>query len=263
MSDDTYTDEDEFLDDTEAGSGGFSSMFVDLNDDIVRQHLRGMFQSWYLDYASYTILDRAIPHIDDGLKPVQRRILHSMKTLDDGRFNKVANIVGNTMQYHPHGDSSIYGALVQLGQKELLIETQGNWGNTLTGAPAAAGRYIEARLSQFALEVLYNPKVTNWTMSYDGRKKEPVTLPAKYPLLLFHGVGGIAAGLSSLILPHNFTEILDAAIAYLRDEEFTLYPDFATGGFIDVSRYNDGARGGKVRIRAKIEKLDNKTLAIT
>ena len=263
MSDDTYTDEDEFFDDTEAGSGGFSSMFVDLNDDIVRQHLRGMFQSWYLDYASYTILDRAIPHIDDGLKPVQRRILHSMKTLDDGRFNKVANIVGNTMQYHPHGDSSIYGALVQLGQKELLIETQGNWGNTLTGAPAAAGRYIEARLSQFALEVLYNPKVTNWTMSYDGRKKEPVTLPAKYPLLLFHGVGGIAAGLSSLILPHNFTEILDAAIAYLRDEEFTLYPDFATGGFIDVSRYNDGARGGKVRIRAKIEKLDNKTLAIT
>lgn len=263
MSDDTYTDEDEFLDDTEAGSGGFSSMFVDLNDDIVRQHLRGMFQSWYLDYASYTILDRAIPHIDDGLKPVQRRILHSMKTLDDGRFNKVANIVGNTMQYHPHGDSSIYGALVQLGQKELLIETQGNWGNTLTGAPAAAGRYIEARLSQFALEVLYNPKVTNWAMSYDGRKKEPVTLPAKYPLLLFHGVGGIAAGLSSLILPHNFTEILDAAVAYLRNEEFTLYPDFATGGFIDVSRYNDGARGGKVRIRAKIEKLDNKTLAIT
>ena len=263
MSDDTYTDEDEFLDDTEAGSGGFSSMFVDLNDDIVRQHLRGMFQSWYLDYASYTILDRAIPHIDDGLKPVQRRILHSMKTLDDGRFNKVANIVGNTMQYHPHGDSSIYGALVQLGQKELLIETQGNWGNTLTGAPAAAGRYIEARLSQFALEVLYNPKVTNWTMSYDGRKKEPVTLPAKYPLLLFHGVGGIAAGLSSLILPHNFTEILDAAVAYLRGEDFTLYPDFATGGFIDVSRYNDGARGGKVRIRAKIEKLDNKTLAIT
>ena len=263
MSDDTYTDEDEFLDDTEAGSGGFSSMFVDLNDDIVRQHLRGMFQSWYLDYASYTILDRAIPHIDDGLKPVQRRILHSMKTLDGGRFNKVANIVGNTMQYHPHGDSSIYGALVQLGQKELLIETQGNWGNTLTGAPAAAGRYIEARLSQFALEVLYNPKVTNWTMSYDGRKKEPVTLPAKYPLLLFHGVGGIAAGLSSLILPHNFTEILDAAVAYLRNEEFTLYPDFATGGFIDVSRYNDGARGGKVRIRAKIEKLDNKTLAIT
>ncbi|MDE6100219.1 MAG: DNA gyrase/topoisomerase IV subunit A, partial [Paramuribaculum sp.] len=212
---------------------------------------------------SYTILDRAIPHIDDGLKPVQRRILHSMKTLDDGRFNKVANIVGNTMQYHPHGDASIYGALVQLGQKELLVETQGNWGNILTGAPAAAGRYIEARLSQFALDVLYNPKVTNWTLSYDGRKKEPVTLPAKFPLLLAQGVSGIAAGLSSLILPHNFCEILDAAISYLRGGDFTLYPDFATGGFIDVNRYNDGARGGKVRIRAKIEKIDNKTLAIT
>lgn len=263
MSEENYTDDEELIDDSEAGSGGFSSMFVDLNDDMVRQHLRGMFQSWYLDYASYTILDRAIPHVDDGLKPVQRRILHSMKTLDDGRFNKVANIVGNTMQYHPHGDASIYGALVQLGQKELLVETQGNWGNTLTGAPAAAGRYIEARLSQFALDVLYNPKVTNWTMSYDGRKKEPVTLPAKFPLLLYHGVGGIAAGLSSLILPHNFNEILDAATAYLRGENFTLFPDFPTGGFIDISRYNDGARGGKVRVRAKIEKLDNKTLAIT
>lgn len=266
MTEDNFTEEDdfeEFSDSAEAGEGGFSSMFVDLSDDVVRQQLRGMFQSWYLDYASYTILDRAIPHIDDGLKPVQRRILHSMKTLDDGRFNKVANIVGNTMQYHPHGDASIYGALVQLGQKELLIETQGNWGNTLTGAPAAAGRYIEARLSQFALDVLYNPKVTNWTLSYDGRKKEPVTLPAKFPLLLFHGVGGIAAGLSSLILPHNFNEILDAAVAYLKGEPFTLYPDFSTGGFIDVNRYNDGARGGKVRVRAKIEKLDNKTLAIT
>ena len=265
MSEDTFTEEefDELNDVEEASEGGFSSMFVDLSDDIVRQQLRGMFQSWYLDYASYTILDRAIPHIDDGLKPVQRRILHSMKTLDDGRFNKVANIVGNTMQYHPHGDASIYGALVQLGQKELLVETQGNWGNILTGAPAAAGRYIEARLSQFALDVLYNPKVTNWTLSYDGRKKEPVTLPAKFPLLLTQGVSGIAAGLSSLILPHNFNEILDAAIAYLRGGDFTLYPDFATGGFIDVSRYNDGARGGKVRIRAKIEKIDNKTLAIT
>lgn len=264
MSEDNYTDETEEFDDTsEAGEGGFSSMFVDLTDDVVRQHLRGMFQSWYLDYASYTILDRAIPHIDDGLKPVQRRILHSMKTLDDGRFNKVANIVGNTMQYHPHGDASIYGALVQLGQKELLVETQGNWGNILTGAPAAAGRYIEARLSQFALDVLYNPKVTQWTLSYDGRKKEPVTLPAKFPLLLAQGVGGIAAGLSSLILPHNFNEILDAAVAYLKGEDFTLYPDFATGGFIDVSRYNDGARGGKVRVRAKIEKPDSKTLAIT
>ena len=264
MSEDNYTEDfEELNEDTEAGEGGFSSMFVDLTDDVVRQHLRGMFQSWYLDYASYTILDRAIPHIDDGLKPVQRRILHSMKTLDDGRFNKVANIVGNTMQYHPHGDASIYGALVQLGQKELLVETQGNWCNILTGAPAAAGRYIEARLSQFALDVLYNPKVTRWTLSYDGRKKEPVTLPAKFPLLLAQGVGGIAAGLSSLILPHNFNEILDAAIAYLRGENFTLYPDFVTGGFIDVNRYNDGARGGKVRVRAKIEKIDNKTLAIT
>lgn len=261
MSDELYTDDIE--DSAEATEGGFSSMFVDLTDDVVRQHLRGMFQSWYLDYASYTILDRAIPHINDGLKPVQRRILHSMKTLDDGRFNKVANIVGNTMQYHPHGDSSIYGALVQLGQKDLLVETQGNWGNILTGASAAAGRYIEARLSQFALDVLYNPKVTEWTLSYDGRKKEPVTLPAKFPLLLSQGVSGIAAGLSSLILPHNFNDLLDAAIAYLKGEEFTLYPDFPTGGFIDVNRYNDGARGGKVRIRAKIEKIDNKTLAIT
>jgi len=261
MSDEIYNDDIE--DSGEATEGGFSSMLVDLSDDVVRQQLRGMFQSWYLDYASYTILDRAIPHINDGLKPVQRRILHSMKTLDDGRFNKVANIVGNTMQYHPHGDASIYGALVQLGQKDLLVETQGNWGNILTGASAAAGRYIEARLSQFALDVLYNPKVTEWTLSYDGRKKEPVTLPAKFPILLSQGVGGIAAGLSSLILPHNFNEILDAATAYLKGEEFTLYPDFPTGGFIDVSRYNDGARGGKVRIRAKIEKIDNKTLAIT
>ena len=261
MSDDTYSEDLE--DSGEATEGGFSSMFVDISNDVVRQQLRGMFQSWYLDYASYTILDRAIPHIDDGLKPVQRRILHSMKTLDDGRFNKVANIVGNTMQYHPHGDSSIYGALVQLGQKDLLVETQGNWGNILTGASAAAGRYIEARLSQFALDVLYNPKVTEWTLSYDGRKKEPVTLPAKFPLLLSQGVGGIAAGLSSLILPHNFNEILDAAVAYLKGEDFVIYPDFVTGGFIDVNRYNDGARGGKVRIRAKIEKIDNKTLAIT
>ena len=261
MSDELYTDDIE--DSAEATEGGFSSMFVDLTDDVVRQHLRGMFQSWYLDYASYTILDRAIPHINDGLKPVQRRILHSMKTLDDGRFNKVANIVGNTMQYHPHGDSSIYGALVQLGQKDLLVETQGNWGNILTGASAAAGRYIEARLSQFALDILYNPKVTEWTLSYDGRKKEPVTLPAKFPLLLSQGVSGIAAGLSSLILPHNFNDLLNAAVAHLKGEDFTLFPDFPTGGFIDVNRYNDGARGGKVRIRAKIEKIDNKTLAIT
>ncbi len=234
-----------------------------VDSDTVRHQLRGMYRNWFLDYASYVILERAVPHIDDGLKPVQRRILHSMKMLDDGRFNKVANIVGNTMQYHPHGDASINDALVQLGQKELLVETQGNWGNILTGASAAAGRYIEARLSAFALETLYNPKVTEWTLSYDGRKKEPVTLPAKFPLLLVQGVEGIAVGLSSKILPHNFNEILDAAVACLRGEEFALYPDFATGGFIDVSRYNDGQRGGLVKIRAKIEKLDNKTLAIT
>ncbi len=247
----------------EATEGGFDAVTVDLTDESARRQLRGMYQSWYLDYASYTILDRAIPHIDDGLKPVQRRILHSMKTLDDGRFNKVANIVGNTMQYHPHGDASIYGALVALGQKELLIETQGNWGNILTGASAAAGRYIEARLSKFALDVMFDPKVTQWTMSYDGRKREPVTLPAKFPLLLSQGVGGIAAGLSSLILPHNFNEILDAAIACLKGEPFNLYPDFMTGGMIDVSRYNDGARGSRVRVRAKIDKLDQRTLAIT
>lgn len=231
--------------------------------DVVRHQLKGMYQSWFLEYASYVILERAVPGIDDGLKPVQRRILHSMHTLDDGRFNKVANIVGNTMQYHPHGDASIYEALVQLGQKDLLVETQGNWGNVLTGASAAAGRYIEARLSQFALDVLYSPKVTEWTPSYDGRNKEPVALPAKFPLLLAQGVEGIAVGLSSKILPHNFNEIIDAAVAFLRGEKFTLYPDFVTGGFIDVSRYNDGQRGGAVRIRAKIEKVDSKTLAIT
>ncbi len=230
--------------------------------DVVKHQLRGMYRSWFLDYASYVILERAVPHIEDGLKPVQRRILHSMKTLDDGRFNKVANIVGNTMQYHPHGDASINDALVQLGQKDLLVETQGNWGNILTGA-SAAGRYIEARLSPFALETLFNPKITEWTLSYDGRKKEPVVLPSKFPLLLFQGVEGIAVGLSSKILPHNFNEIIDAAIAHLKGEEFTLYPDFVTGGFIDVSRYNDGERGGVVKVRAKIEKIDNKTLAIT
>lgn len=196
---------------------------LDTTDDVVRHQLRGMYQSWFLDYASYVILERAVPHITDGLKPVQRRILHSMRTLDDGRFNKVANVVGDTMKYHPHGDASIKDALVQLGQKDLLVETQGNWGNILTGASAAAGRYIEARLSHFALEVLYSPKVTDWTVSYDGRNPEPVTLPAKFPLLLVQGVEGIAVGLSSKILPHNFNEIIDAAIAYLNGEEFTLY----------------------------------------
>ena len=231
--------------------------------DVVRHQLKGMYQSWFLEYASYVILERAVPHIDDGLKPVQRRILHSMETLDDGRMNKVANIVGNTMQYHPHGDASIGDALVQLGQKDLLVETQGNWGNILTGAPAAAPRYIEARLSPFALETLFSEKVTDWTVSYDGRKREPVTLPAKFPLLLAQGAEGIAVGLASKILPHNFNEILDGAIAYLSGEQFELYPDFPTGGAIDVSRYSDGRRGGAVRIRAKIEKIDNRTLAIT
>lgn len=226
-------------------------------------HLRGMFRNWFLDYASYVILDRAVPDLDDGLKPVQRRILHSMHVLDDGRFNKVANIVGNTMQYHPHGDGSINKALVALGQKDLLIETQGNWGNILTGASAAAARYIEARLSPFALETLFSPKVTQWTMSYDGRKKEPVVLPSKFPILLYQGVEGIAVGLSSKILPHNFNEIIDAAVSYLRGEEFQLLPDFPTGGLLDVARYNDGQRGGMVKIRARIEKIDNKTLSIT
>ncbi|MCH5222611.1 MAG: DNA gyrase/topoisomerase IV subunit A [Muribaculaceae bacterium] len=225
--------------------------------------LSGMFRNWYLEYASYVILERAVPHIEDGLKPVQRRILHSMQTLDDGRFNKVANIVGNTMQYHPHGDASIGDALVQLGQKDLLIDTQGNWGNILTGDSAAAPRYIEARLSEFALETVFNPKITEWTLSYDGRKREPVTLPVKFPLLLSQGVEGIAVGLSSKILPHNFNEIADAAIAYLKNEPFQLLPDFQTGGMIDASRYNDGARGGNIKVRAKIEKIDNKTLAIT
>ena len=225
--------------------------------------LTGMFRDWYLEYASYVILERAVPHIEDGLKPVQRRILHSMQTLDDGRFNKVANIVGNTMQYHPHGDASIGDALVQLGQKDLLIDTQGNWGNILTGDSAAAPRYIEARLSEFALETVFNPKNTEWTLSYDGRKKEPVTLPVKFPLLLSQGVEGIAVGLSSKILPHKFNEIADAAVAYLQGDEFSLLPDFQTGGLMDASRYNDGARGGNIKVRAKIEKIDNKTLAIT
>lgn len=225
-------------------------------------HLSGMYQNWFLDYASYVILERAVPHIEDGLKPVQRRILHSMKRMDDGRYNKVANIVGHTMQFHPHGDASIGDALVQLGQKDLLVDTQGNWGNILTGDRAAAPRYIEARLSKFALDVVFNPKTTEWQQSYDGRNKEPITLPVKFPLLLAQGAEGIAVGLSSKILPHNLNEICDAAIAYLRGEEFQLYPDFPTGGSIDVSKYNDGQRGGVLKVRAKIEKLDNKTLVI-
>jgi topoisomerase-4 subunit A len=225
--------------------------------------LSGMYEDWFLDYASYVILERAVPHITDGLKPVQRRILHSMRRMDDGRFNKVANIIGHTMQFHPHGDASIGDALVQLGQKNLLVETQGNWGNMLTGDGSAAPRYIEARLSKFALDVVFNPKTTEWKQSYDGRNKEPLTLPVKFPLLLAQGVEGIAVGLASKILPHNFIEIIDASVLYLQGKDFELFPDFPTGGMIDVSRYNDGIRGGNVKVRARIEKLDKKTLVIT
>ena len=233
-------------------------------EDKIKYHLTGMYQDWFLDYASYVILERAVPAIEDGLKPVQRRILHAMKCVDDGKMNKVANIVGQTMQYHPHGDASIGDALVQLGQKDLLIDCQGNWGNILTGDGAAAPRYIEARLSKFALETVFNPKTTEWMLSYDGRKKEPIHLPIKFPLLLAQGVEGIAVGLNSKILPHNFNDLCDASLAYLRGEDFQLYPDFPTGGEIDVSRYNDGERGGMVRIRSKITKTDdNKTLIIS
>ena len=231
-------------------------------DAAAVHHLSGMYQNWFLDYASYVILERAVPHLGDGLKPVQRRILHSMKRMDDGRYNKVANIVGHTMQFHPHGDASIGDALVQLGQKDLLIDTQGNWGNILTGSSAAAPRYIEARLSKFALDTVFNPKTTEWKMSYDGRNKEPITLPVKFPLLLAQGAEGIAVGLSSKILPHNFCEICDAAISYLHEQPFQLYPDFPTSGSIDVSKYNDGQRGGVIKVRAKIEKIDQKTLVI-
>ena len=225
--------------------------------------LGGMYQNWFLDYASYVILERAVPEMADGLKPVQRRILHAMRELDDGRYNKVANIIGHTMKYHPHGDQSIGDALVQLGQKDLLIDCQGNWGNTHTGDSAAAPRYIEARLSKFALEVVFNPKTTEWKLSYDGRNREPVSLPVKFPLLLAQGVDGIAVGLASKILPHNFIELLDASTAILRNEDFELFPDFQTGGLADCSRYNQGLRGGKVRIRARIVQTDKKTLTIT
>jgi topoisomerase-4 subunit A len=225
--------------------------------------LSGMYQDWFLDYASYVILERAVPHLHDGLKPVQRRILHSMKRMDDGRYNKVANIIGHTMQFHPHGDASIGDALVQLGQKELLVDMQGNWGNLLTGDGAAAPRYIESRLSKFALEVVFNPKTTEWKLSYDGRNKEPVTLPVKFPLLLAQGGEGIAVGLASKILPHNFNELIDASIDYLQGNDFVIYPDFPTGGLVDVSKYNDGQRGGAIKVRAKIEKVDKKELVIT
>ena len=253
-------DEEEMVDDESLG-GKYDAL---LKVEEGKTHrITGMFRDWFLDYASYVILERAVPHIEDGLKPVQRRILHAMFRMDDGRFNKVANIIGFTMQFHPHGDASIGDALVQLGQKELLIETQGNFGNIHTGDPAAAPRYIEARLSKFALEVAFNPKTTEWISSYDGRNKEPVTLPMKFPLLLAQGVEGIAVGLASKVLPHNFNEIIDAAISYLKNEPFTLFPDFPTGGMADCANYNDGKRGGKVKVRARINKVDNKTLVIT
>ena len=262
---DTADMEEDELPAAESGTGRrMSEKFARLTEaGSNRYRLTGMYKDWFLDYASYVILERAVPHVEDGLKPVHRRILHAMRRIDDGRYNKVANIIGQTMQYHPHGDASIGDALVQLGQKELLIDTQGNWGNILTGDSAAAPRYIEARLSKFAMEVVFNPKTTEWMLSYDGRNQEPVTLPVKFPLLLAQGVEGIAVGLASKILPHNFNELLDASIACLRGEPFTLSPDFQTGGLIDVSRYNDGLRGGSVKIRARIVKLDKRTLAIT
>ena len=235
----------------------------DDNTDNTITKVSGMFQDWFLDYASYVILERAVPAIDDGFKPVQRRIMQSMKDLDDGRYNKVANIVGHTMQYHPHGDASIADAMVQLGQKELLIDMQGNWGNILTGDRAAASRYIEARLSKFALEVVFNPKTTEWQLSYDGRRKEPIDLPVKFPLLLAQGGEGIAVGLSTKILPHNFNELIDASIKILKGRSFTIYPDFLTGGIADISNYNDGKKGGKVRVRAKVSQQDKNTLVIT
>ena len=241
------------------------------NDDLESENqsddslipISGMYKDWFIDYASYVILERAVPSVEDGLKPVQRRILHSMKDLDDGRFNKVANIVGHTMQYHPHGDASISDAIVQIGQKDLLIETQGNWGNILTGDSAAASRYIEARLSQFALEVVYSSKITEWQLSYDGRRKEPVNLPLKFPLLLAQGAEGIAVGLSTKVLPHNFIELIDSSIKYLRGKRFDIFPDFPTGGVVDVTQYNDGKRGGRIKVRAKIDQFNKNTLVIS
>lgn len=247
-------------------------MAEDQNDELLNEDngnqetitkVTGMYKDWFLDYASYVILERAVPAIEDGFKPVQRRIMHSMKDLDDGRYNKVANIVGHTMQYHPHGDASIADAMVQIGQKDLLIDTQGNWGNILTGDRAAASRYIEARLSKFALDVVYNPKITEWQASYDGRRKEPINLPVMFPLLLAQGGEGIAVGLSTKILPHNFIELIDASVKHLKGKRFTIYPDFPTAGIADISNYNDGMRGGKVRVRAKISQVDKNTLAIT
>ena len=261
-SDEEYSSEDAAQDAVVEGeaSGKFAKLIAEGDN---RYRITGMYKNWFLDYASYVILDRAVPHILDGLKPVQRRILHTMKLMDDGRFNKVANIAGQTLQFHPHGDASVMDALVQMGQKNLLIDCQGNWGNTVTGDEAAAGRYIEARLSNFANDVVFNPKTTEWMKSYDGRNREPVTLPVKFPLLLQQGTDGIAVGLNCKVLPHNFNELIDAAVAYLQGKDFQLYPDFPSGGVVDVSRYNDGKRGGAVKVRAKITKVDKKTIEIT
>src|ERR1041384_1273782 len=230
--------------------------------DLPSVFISDMYQSWFLDYASYVILERAVPSVEDGLKPVQRRILHAMKEMDDGRYNKIANVIGQTMQYHPHGDASIGDAIINIGQKDLLIDPQGNWGDVRTGDSAAAPRYIEGRLSKFALDVAFNGKTTEWQLSYDGRKNEPITLPMKFPLLLAQGAEGIAVGLSTKILPHNFCELIGASVKHLKNRKFELYPDFPAGGMIDVAAYNDGARGGKVRVRAHIEEVDKKTLAI-
>src|SRR6476659_4981214 len=255
MADDKDNNNDNNIQDQgAAGNGG------DIIHDVLP--VSGMYENWFLEYASYVILERAVPAIEDGLKPVQRRILHSMKEMDDGRFNKVANVIGQTMQYHPHGDASIGDAIVNLGQKDLLIETQGNWGDVRTGDDAAAARYIDARLSKFALEVAFNAKTTNWQLSYDGRKNEPVTLPMKFPLLLAQGAEGIAVGLSTKILPHNFCELIEASIGLLKKKKPNLFPDFFMGGMMDVTNYNGGEKGGKVRVRARIEELDKKTLLI-
>ncbi|WP_428225125.1 DNA gyrase/topoisomerase IV subunit A [Flavobacterium sp.] len=262
----TPQDENQAEENTSEESHFEGEHFYDQNEEnpeATITKVTGMYKDWFLDYASYVILERAVPAIEDGFKPVQRRIMHSMKELDDGRYNKVANVVGHTMQYHPHGDASIGDAMVQIGQKDLLIDTQGNWGNILTGDGAAASRYIEARLSKFALEVLYSPKITEWGLSYDGRRAEPINLPVKFPLLLAQGGEGIAVGLSTKILPHNFNELIDASIKILKGKAFTLYPDFPTAGIADVSNYNDGLRGGRVRVRAKVSQLDKQTLVIT
>src|SRR5690554_7827334 len=253
----------EELDNNELNTG---PDYLGENDDTsgdTTKKVTGMYRDWFLDYASYVILERAVPAIEDGFKPVQRRIMQSMKDLDDGRYNKVANIVGHTMQYHPHGDASIADAMVQIGQKDLLIDTQGNWGNILTGDGAAASRYIEARISKFGLDVVFNPKVTTWQASYDGRRKEPINLPVKFPLLLNQGAEGIAVGLSTKILPHNFIELIDVSVKHLQGKKFQIYPDFPTGGIMDIANYNDGMRGGKIRSRARINQVDKNNLIIT